>query len=158
MARPFSIARAITAFDNNKLVEGFLDSERFIKADNDHFCMIDPDTVSYNTGLTDRDDNEIFTGDLLRKFHEQSTVVEVVFMVEEGAFFIKHIEHSRFHANRYPNPTECFYDRTDIVYERLTQEVARQYFVAGSVQTELVPLPEDTWYDPQSTTIEGATS
>lgn len=157
MARPFTIARALGCYEH-QMFQGYLDKDGYMEAEDGKLYRVSSDSAQFNTGLFDLDDNEIFTGDLLRKFHEQSTVVEVVFMVEEGAFFIKHLEHSRFHANRYPNPSECFYDRTDIVYERLTQEVARQYFIAGSVQTELEPLPEDTWYDPQSTTIEGAHS
>ena len=160
--RPFSIARAIVDTfedDNGKIVEGELDHRYDAICRNiGGWVSIKPATLTFNTGMTDLDGEEIFTGDTLRKYNEPYITVEVEYLVEEGAFFIKHTESGVHYSNRYPDPTETRIDRTDIIYQRLTQRVADCYRIVAHMQDkEVPPIDEhDELFDPPPPTVEGS--
>ena len=162
MSRPFSIARAIVDTfedDNGKIVEGLLDTNgEVINRYAGMWTHIKPKTLSFNTGMTDLDGKEIFTGDTLRKYSEPHITVEAAYLVEEGAFFIKHTESGVHYSNRYPDPTETRIDRTDVIYQRLTQRVADCYRIVAHMQDkEVPPIDEhDELFDPPPPTVEGA--
>lgn len=144
MHRPFTIARAVDR-ETKSIVEGRLVDRDFIKGDHGVLSFIDETSLEFNTGIVDRDGVEIFTGDTLRKFAEPHSYFEVEFVIAEGAFFIKHTEHTVHHSNRYPDPSETLVDRTDIVFQRLTQRSASQFIIDGE-KIEL--LADETWFEP----------
>ena len=137
MAYPFSIARAVKSFGDKTVVVGRLSEEpRFLYTDAGECIAIDTKTLTFNTGLFDHDDNEIFTGDILRHFSDamkQTRLVEAEFLVNEGAFFIKHVESQSFYKQQYSSVKGDKVDRTDIVHERLDHIVAQQYRIVGNI-------------------------
>ncbi|MBR1580085.1 MAG: hypothetical protein IJ668_06270 [Selenomonadaceae bacterium] len=162
MNRPFTIARAIVDDFKSKhfeIVEGELDSPYdAISPNNGRWVSIKPDTLSFNTCLTDLNGKEIFTGDTLRKYNEPYTTVEVVYLPPEGAFYIKREETGVHYSNRYPDPTETRIDRADIIFQRLTQRVADCYVIVAHKQdSEVPPIDEhDELFDPPPPTVEGS--
>ena len=159
--RPFTIARAITRFGEEQLVEGGLDPNGEVLRDHanaDRWVSIKPDTLTFNTCLTDLDGKEIFTGDTLCKYNEPYTPVEVVYLPSEGAFYIKREEMGVHYSNRYPDPTETRIDRTDIIYQRLTQRVADCYAIVAHKQDDAIPPIDeyDELFDPPPPTVEGS--
>ena len=86
MAKAFSIARAWTS-DRSKKVEGHLDEGNWIGGQ-----LVDPATVKYNTGFTDRDGKEIFEGDFVitpGSDDKGGMIWEVDFNDDAGAFCIR---------------------------------------------------------------------
>lgn len=158
--RPFTIARALVSDFESKtfgIVEGLLDHRYDAICGNDvGWVGIKPDTLTFNTCMTDLDGKEIFTGDTLRKYNEPYITVEVAYLVEEGAFFIMHTEIGVHYSNRYPDPTETRIDRTDVIYQRLTQRVADCYRIVAHLQDKKVPPIDehDELFDPP--TVEGS--
>lgn len=157
MSRPFSIARALGCYEH-QMFQGYLDKDGYMEAEDGKLYRVSSDSAQFNTGMTDLDGEEIFTGDTLRKYNEPYITVEVEYLVEEGAFFIKHTESGVHYSNRYPDPTETRIDRTDIIYQRLTQRVADCYRIVAHMQDkEVPPIDEhDELFDPPPPTVEGA--
>ena len=163
MNRPFSIARAIVDDFESKhfeIVEGELDRHcEAIRRNDGRWVSIKPKTLSFNTCLTDLDGKEIFTGDTVCKWRDPAnTTVEVVYLPPEGAFYIKREEMGVHYSNRYPDPTETRIDRTDIIYQRLTQRVADCYAIVAHTQDDAIPPIDeyDELFDPPPSTVEGS--
>ena len=157
MNRPFSIARG-TYLYGTELMEGepsMSVNGKYAWIDGQ---LVDQESLTFNTCLTDLNGKEIFTGDTLRKYNEPYTTVEVVYLPPEGAFYIKREEMGVHYSNRYPDPTETRIDRTDIIYQRLTQRVADCYVIVAHMQDDAIPPIDeyDELFDPPPTTVEGA--
>ena len=157
MNRPFSIARG-TYLYGTELMEGepsMSVNGKYAWIDGQ---LVDQKSLTFNTCLTDLDGKEIFTGDTLRKYNEPHITVEVDYLVEEGSFFIKREESGVHYSNRYPDPTETRIDRTDIIYQRLTQRVADCYRIIAHKQDDAIPPIDeyDELFDPPPPTVEGS--
>lgn len=70
MPKPFTIARGFTLYEeNNRIVYGtYHPNGEFIDEDcrGISFHYVEPTAVTFNTGFTDRNGNEIFTGDFIQ--------------------------------------------------------------------------------------------
>ena len=157
MNRPFSIARG-TYLYGTELMEGepsMSVNGKYVWID----CQLaDQESLTFNTCLTDHNGKEIFTGDTLRKYNEPHITVEVVYLPVEGAFYLKREETGVHYSNRYPDPTETRIDRTDIIYQRLTQRVADCYVIVAYMQDDAIPPIDehDELFDPPPPTVEGS--
>lgn len=153
MNRPFSIARAVE-LETKRIVEGRLVDRDFIKGDHGELSFVDEDTLNFNTGMVDTDGKEIFTGDILRhcSHDKQTTRYEVEYLVEEGAFFVKHTEIGTSYSHNYRAFSEELIrtDRTHVIHERLTATVAKQFRIIAHMQDkEVPPIDEhDDIFDP----------
>ena len=140
MAYPFNIVRAKTAYEDTIIKGTFTDSLRnkpfVMDFDTKKEYAVDPSTLTFNTGLFDHDDNEIFTGDLLRHFSDPSKqrwLVQAEFLVNKGAFFLRHTERQDFYSTAYGPTHDRFVERTDVVHERLDETLACQYIIVGNI-------------------------
>lgn len=139
MAYPFSLVRALTSIEGKTITGKFDDANwRFVRSEADgKIYGIDTDTITFNTGLFDHDDNEIFIGDLLQHYNDHAKhdiTYEAEYIVEEGAFHFRHTEHSTYYQHAYVSSREDVsrVDMTKEVHDRLTQHSARQYVIIGN--------------------------
>lgn len=135
MAYPFSIARALHYdIESGKkyLVVGNFDYTReFIANADEKFFYIDADdTVTFNTGFEDIHGDEIFTGDFL-SFPQSDVKMEVVFDVDQGAFFC--IEEMK--SETETRKDEIIINRKTI-FHRLKREHATKMMIVGNLFEE----------------------
>ena len=139
MNRPFTIARAVD-LETKRIVEGRLVDRDFIRGDHGELSFVDEDNINFNTGIVDRDGVEIFTGDLLQHIADdkQHTRYEAEYLVDDGAFYIRHTETGTSYSHNYRAFSEELIrtDRTHIIHERLTANVAKQFRIVTDRQFE----------------------
>lgn len=149
MAKAFSIARALTQAHIGYIF-GRLNGDRTTiygkpgskKDAKEMYCsLIEPATLTWNTGFVDKDGNEIFTGDYVNS-NDYCITDEVVFDDERGAFFIKQVGYSE------SNDTEEMGSNCDADFKRyvitktetrkttlypLDRRVAQQCIIVGNI-------------------------
>lgn len=96
MARAFTIARAVDAA-HTAMIVGKINADGTTiygkpydkqEASETYCSLIDPATLTWNTGFTDYEGVEIFIGDYVNS-NDYCITDEVIFDDEHGAFFIK---------------------------------------------------------------------
>lgn len=147
MSNPFTMAKAIAtdAEHAGKIVTGSINRLLDSVLIGDESIAVSPYTLCYNTGFTDKDGNEIFEGDYIRR-HFLGVDELVFFDIRKGGFYTSHVvtiseteiggEYNETRYCQYPNAT---------VIRRLDENYASRSLIHGSMLDALAePTVDET--------------
>ena len=147
MSRAFSIARAVDAA-HTAMIVGKINADGttvygkpYDKQDaRETYCsLIDPLTLTWNTGFVDCEGKEIFLGDYLSIPYEYSEPYLIIFNEDEGAFYTVRSS-SKTEKKRVSNCATSFicHFSTESYYDRITRDVAVECRIVGNIFEKLL--------------------